>query len=589
MRIDLSDIFPNTAGDSATIRSMETAEQESIGAFAVQMDRARNSERDTGKDGSEKIQSTQTTESAKTDSKKASSNNVLPKTDSSVTETATKEGDASQVSITNQASDQPVKSQIIPKATEANPFERIAAPAKMFAVSTNAAAVTEAKPDSGTADQTTAEANLRMSRQADLNSGRDILENQPGRDGDSWNLRPAAIGTEPDASGGKATVAASKQENATALQEGERPWPVDKHSTEIPTVSRGHEKAVSDKPQATVFEKISGDNGNPHLQAKPNSQPKRSSSSEKHAPVDQNTQSTMEGIQRGTTVSRIPASHTSLPSQADVRSASLHNSIGVDLKLAGNFNSSTSDSGNPVSGKPEPGASTTFDPSNSDDNASGQESRQGNRNMTAFVQAEWNGSALHSGRSLNRASDTHQTTSPQLQTATTRLAGSSQATGDAQAPTAQPKEFVFQLAEQIHVQVRNGRGVIRIQLKPESLGRMEIRAETTNAGVTARITAESSNVKTYLENNLHLLQQMLQEQGLRADRVHIMIQSELEAQSSSGFNTQFGQARSGQNSGTARNAASQSKSAHLDPLEEIVMDPLTWIELNPNISFHTFA
>jgi len=157
------------------------------------------------------------------------------------------------------------------------------------------------------------------------------------------------------------------------------------------------------------------------------------------------------------------------------------------------------------------------------------------------------------------------------------------------ASAAQPQEFLFQLADQIRIQLRDGREEIRIQLKPDSLGRLDINVETTVNGVTARIATESSSVKSYLENNLQILQQTLQDQGLRVDRIHIVVQDAFDSRSASGFSAPFGHPGPGQEGREARSHAPSSSSSTLSASEEITIDPITWLALNPNSRFYTVA
>jgi flagellar hook-length control protein FliK len=156
-------------------------------------------------------------------------------------------------------------------------------------------------------------------------------------------------------------------------------------------------------------------------------------------------------------------------------------------------------------------------------------------------------------------------------------------------PTAQPKEFILQIAQRIQFQIREGKETIRIQLKPDSLGRIEIRAETTGNGVIARIATESNNVKSYLENNMHMLQQTLQDQGLKVDRIYIVVHDGLDFSTNSGYGAQFGHAGSGHSSSESQRYHGISGSMTGDPLEEIPLDATTWVSLNPNIRFHTIA
>jgi flagellar hook-length control protein FliK len=157
------------------------------------------------------------------------------------------------------------------------------------------------------------------------------------------------------------------------------------------------------------------------------------------------------------------------------------------------------------------------------------------------------------------------------------------------ASTTQSKEFILQVAERIQFQMREGKETVRIQLKPDSLGRIEIKAENTASGMVARIVTESSNVKSYLENNLHILQQTLQEQGLKIDRIHIVVSDSLDSSSFSGQNAHFNHAGSGHSESESYGSPGLSGSMTTNPLEEISLDPTTWISLNPNIRFHTVA
>jgi flagellar hook-length control protein FliK len=163
----------------------------------------------------------------------------------------------------------------------------------------------------------------------------------------------------------------------------------------------------------------------------------------------------------------------------------------------------------------------------------------------------------------------------------------SAASSDPVAPS-RPGDLVYQLAEKIQVQIRDGKGEIRIQLKPENLGSLEIRATSTANGVVARIAAESSSVKSYLENNLHILQQTLQDQGLKVDRLQIIVQETLNMQSSSGQSAQFGHTGSESQEREAPKSAHLIESALPIPEEEIAVDPSTFVARVRN-RFYTVA
>jgi hypothetical protein len=156
-------------------------------------------------------------------------------------------------------------------------------------------------------------------------------------------------------------------------------------------------------------------------------------------------------------------------------------------------------------------------------------------------------------------------------------------------PKTQTQEFIPQIAQRIQFQIREGKETIRIQLKPDSLGRIEIKAEAAANGVIARISTESYSVKNHLENNVQALQQTLQDQGLKVDRIYIVTHDGLDLSADSGKGLQFGHAGSGFSDGEARGFHQSSESATGDRLEEISLDPMTLVSLNPDIHFHTIA
>ena len=91
------------------------------------------------------------------------------------------------------------------------------------------------------------------------------------------------------------------------------------------------------------------------------------------------------------------------------------------------------------------------------------------------------------------------------------------------------QKFVFELAGRIRTLVQGGREVVRIQLQPEHLGRLEIRAENGRNGIIAKIAAESIEAKKLLENNIQSLQQTLESRGLKVDRLHIVVEENVYA------------------------------------------------------------
>jgi hypothetical protein len=116
------------------------------------------------------------------------------------------------------------------------------------------------------------------------------------------------------------------------------------------------------------------------------------------------------------------------------------------------------------------------------------------------------------------------------------------ASGSAKAEAAVPtrgadapdKDFIVELAGRIQAQIRGGREMIRIQLHPEELGKLEIRAESGRNGIIARIAAESVDVKKLLEGNLQNLQQTLEARGLKIDRLQIVVEENAYAEFADG-------------------------------------------------------
>jgi hypothetical protein len=158
-----------------------------------------------------------------------------------------------------------------------------------------------------------------------------------------------------------------------------------------------------------------------------------------------------------------------------------------------------------------------------------------------------------------------------------------------QAAATRPGEFVYQLAERIQSQLRAGEGEVRIRLKPENLGNLEIKAEAGADGIVAKIATESSTVKQYLESNLHTLQQSLQEQGLKVNRIDVVFQEALDPRNSSNQQQQSGHPGNGQTAPDSGNFTGRSRSASSFPDGEIIVDPWIATALGPNSTFHTVA
>ena len=156
------------------------------------------------------------------------------------------------------------------------------------------------------------------------------------------------------------------------------------------------------------------------------------------------------------------------------------------------------------------------------------------------------------------------------------------------APSSASNEFIQQLADRIQMNLQNGGNGLRIRLRPESLGQIEIRAENAAGGVIARIVTESADIKNYLENNLQSLQQTLQNQGLKIERIEIVVQDGFDTRHSAQGNTS-GHGGADQHGGGTPVPSGVSVSRHGQSSDELVLDASAIRVLGPNSTFHTIA
>jgi flagellar hook-length control protein FliK len=156
------------------------------------------------------------------------------------------------------------------------------------------------------------------------------------------------------------------------------------------------------------------------------------------------------------------------------------------------------------------------------------------------------------------------------------------------APPNTSSEFLQQLADRIQMNLQNGGAALRIRLRPENLGHIEIRAENAISGIIARIVTESGDVKNYLENNLQSLQQTLQNQGLKVERIEIVVQDGFDTRHSAQSDT-AGHHGANQHGGRTLTSSDASVSRHGQSAEELVFDASAIRVLGPNSTFHTIA
>lgn len=80
-----------------------------------------------------------------------------------------------------------------------------------------------------------------------------------------------------------------------------------------------------------------------------------------------------------------------------------------------------------------------------------------------------------------------------------------------------------QIIQKAVLSLRNGQNEVRIALKPDFLGHIQMQIVTENQQVAVKIFAESPLVKDMLESNLHQLKAELQAQGLTIDELEVSV------------------------------------------------------------------
>ena len=86
-----------------------------------------------------------------------------------------------------------------------------------------------------------------------------------------------------------------------------------------------------------------------------------------------------------------------------------------------------------------------------------------------------------------------------------------------------PRRVVEQIVRGVELNVKGENGEIRLQLKPDSLGEVEVRIATNNGIVSAEFIAESQRVKSLIEAGLPQLKQQLMDQGLNIQGLSVQV------------------------------------------------------------------
>jgi flagellar hook-length control protein FliK len=105
------------------------------------------------------------------------------------------------------------------------------------------------------------------------------------------------------------------------------------------------------------------------------------------------------------------------------------------------------------------------------------------------------------------------TTAPVSNTSRTEVASA-----PAQTATPEALRLASDIADQVSLLTGQGKSEFNLQLRPESLGRLQLRLTLDDGSVTVRMRAESPEAKGMIESNLGQLKQSFSDQGIRVDR-----------------------------------------------------------------------
>ncbi|MEB3198122.1 MAG: flagellar hook-length control protein FliK [Candidatus Sericytochromatia bacterium] len=87
------------------------------------------------------------------------------------------------------------------------------------------------------------------------------------------------------------------------------------------------------------------------------------------------------------------------------------------------------------------------------------------------------------------------------------------------------EEVLPQILKQAELMKAQQQNTLKLQLYPEHLGKLEIKVVSHQGVLSAQLTADSTQVKGLLENQVVALQRSLQELGLKVDRVEVALNS----------------------------------------------------------------
>lgn len=111
---------------------------------------------------------------------------------------------------------------------------------------------------------------------------------------------------------------------------------------------------------------------------------------------------------------------------------------------------------------------------------------------------------------------------------------------DAKSPI-QTTDIIDQIVKNVNITKSDTESNIKIQLKPDFLGNMEIDIKSVNGSLTANILTDNEKVKHQIEANLNVLNSQLESKGIKIDSFNVSIDRNMQ------FTSQYsGQENSGE-------------------------------------------
>lgn len=91
--------------------------------------------------------------------------------------------------------------------------------------------------------------------------------------------------------------------------------------------------------------------------------------------------------------------------------------------------------------------------------------------------------------------------------------------------TVRGEDIVRQLVDAIRINVNSSFSEMELQLQPENLGKLNLLISSRDGIITAQLMAENDDVKNAIENQLVMLKDNFEQQGLKVDAVEVTVQS----------------------------------------------------------------